>query len=188
MVAPISTVTSAWKTFQSKTGGIKPPKTEAEYEALLELMQDLTNRYNCNKEPYASLFDLIARYMHEWELDNEPELKLMHLEPFERLRFLMERRNISQTALAKEGIVAQSNLSNILSGTEHVKVKFIFVKTVHGLYQQFLDLVFLIRDRYTHTDWCEWTKHNTRRSPEVKFWLLFCSLKKSYKAWKKSED
>lgn len=116
MVAPISTVTSAWKTFQSKTGGIKPPKTEAEYEALLELMQDLTDRYNCNKEPYASLFDLIARYMHEWELDNEPELKLMHLEPFERLRFLMDRRNISQTALAKEGIVAQSNLSNILSG------------------------------------------------------------------------
>jgi HTH-type transcriptional regulator / antitoxin HigA len=79
-------------------------------------MQDLTDRHNCNEEPYASLFDLIVRYMHEWELDNEPKLKLMYLEPFERLRFLMERRNISQTALAKEGIVAQSNLSNILSG------------------------------------------------------------------------
>lgn len=96
--------------------GLKRPESEAEYLVLLELMQDLTDRYNCNKELYASLFDLIARYMHEWELDNEPELKLMHLEPFERLRFLMERRNISQTALAKEGIVAQSNLSNILSG------------------------------------------------------------------------
>lgn len=28
----------------------------------------------------------------------------------------MERRNVSQTDLAKEGIVTQSNLNNILSG------------------------------------------------------------------------
>jgi HTH-type transcriptional regulator / antitoxin HigA len=116
MITSAKEVTSAWKTFQKNVGGIKPPKTEADYEALLELMQDLTDRYNCNTEPYASLFDLIARYMHEWELDNEPELKLTHLEPFERLKFLMERRGISQYQLAKEGLVSQGNLSNILAG------------------------------------------------------------------------
>lgn len=116
MVASAQTVTKAWQAFQNKTGGIKPPKTEAEYEAIIELMDDLTDNYNCNKEPYASLFDLLAKYALEWELDNEPELQLMHLEPYERLKFIMERRGVSQYQIDKDKIVAQANLSNILAG------------------------------------------------------------------------
>jgi antitoxin component HigA of HigAB toxin-antitoxin module len=116
MVASTQTVTKAWQTFQSKTGGIKPPKTEAEYEAITDLMDDLTDRYNCNDEPYASLFDLLAKYALEWELDNEPELQLMHLEPYERLKFIMERRGVSQYKLAKDTDVSQGNISKVLTG------------------------------------------------------------------------
>jgi HTH-type transcriptional regulator / antitoxin HigA len=96
--------------------GIKRPKTEAEYAVLQGVMDDLTSHYDIDAQPWSELFGLIARYMHEWELDNEPELKLMHLEPYERLKFMMERRGVSQVELDKAGVVAQRNLTNILSG------------------------------------------------------------------------
>jgi HTH-type transcriptional regulator / antitoxin HigA len=113
-------LTTAWSDFQKQVGGIRLPKNEKDYDHLHELLQGLTDNYNCNKEPHASLFDLIARYMHEYELDHYPELKIDHLEPFERLKFLMERRGVSQYQLAKEGIMSQGNLSNILSGKKGI--------------------------------------------------------------------
>ena len=112
----IAASAEAWRTFQDISGGIKPPKSEADYERLLAFLNDLTDSYNCNQEPYASLFDLIAGYMHEWELDNEPEQKLDHLKPNERLAFLMQRRGVSQYALDKAGVAHQSTLSQILAG------------------------------------------------------------------------
>lgn len=116
MIANRKEIFDAWETFQQVSGGIRRPVSEADYVELLELIDELTSRYNCNQEPYASLFDIIATYMHEWELDNEPELKLMHLEPSQRLAFIMERRGISQYQLAQEGLVDQGNLSKILKG------------------------------------------------------------------------
>ena len=65
----------AWQSFQTSSGGIKSPQSEVEYEYLLALLNDLTDRYNCNQEPYGSLFDLVASYVHKWELENEPELQ-----------------------------------------------------------------------------------------------------------------
>ena len=106
----------AWRAFQAASGGVKPPKSDAEYERLLTFLDDLTDTYNCNEEPYASLFDLVAGYMQEWELDNEPQQKLDHLKPNERLSFLMQRRGVSQYALDKAGVAHQSTLSQILAG------------------------------------------------------------------------
>ena len=106
----------AWRAFQDASGGIRPPQSETDYERLRVFLNNLTDLYNCNQEPYASLFDLIALYMHEWELDNEPEQKLDHLEPSERLAFLMQRRGVSQYALDKAGVAHQSTLSQILAG------------------------------------------------------------------------
>lgn len=106
----------AWRAFQDASGGIKPPQSEADYEQLLAFLNDFTDHYSCTQEPYASLFNLIAGYMHEWELDNEPEQKLDHLEPNERLAFLMQRRGVSQYALDKAGVAHQSTLSQILAG------------------------------------------------------------------------
>lgn len=100
--------------------GLKPPVTEADYDVLHEFMQDLTSRNDINEQPWSDLFGLVASYMHEWELDNQPELKITHLEPFERLKFLMERRGVTQYQLAKEGIMSQGNLSNILAGKKGI--------------------------------------------------------------------
>lgn len=113
--------TQTYKHYQAlHQQGLKPPVTEADYEVLLEFMQDLTSRHDINEQPWSDLFGLVAGYMHEWELDNEPELKLMHLEPHERLKFLMERRGVTQYQLAKEGVVSQGNLSNILAGKKGI--------------------------------------------------------------------
>lgn len=111
-----ATVVNAWEAFQATAGGIKRPETEADYEALLALADDLTDHYNCNTEPYGSLFDLIAGYMHEWELANEPELKDVQVPPFEMLAYYLENRGVTQYRLAKDLSVSQGNLSAILRG------------------------------------------------------------------------
>ncbi len=95
-----STVVSAWETFRSATGGITRPVTEADYVALLELIDDLTSRYNGNTEPYSSLFDIIATYIHEWELVNEPDLKNLQVAPYQTLAQLMQERGVSHYRLA----------------------------------------------------------------------------------------
>ena len=70
----------AWRVFQTSSGGVKPPQSEADYERLLAFLSDLTDNYNCNQEPYGSLFDLIAGYVHEWEVANEPEYERLRAE------------------------------------------------------------------------------------------------------------
>ncbi len=111
-----ATVINAWEAFQAATGGIKRPETGAEYEVLLELVDDLTDRYNCNTEPYGSLFGIIATYMHEWELENELELKNPDVPPRRMLAHYMEQQGVSQYQLDKEGVVNQGSLSRILKG------------------------------------------------------------------------
>lgn len=120
MTADREKIYQAWENFQAMSGGIKRPKTEEEYVALLELLNDLTDRHNCNEEPYSSLFDLVAGYMHEWELENEPELKNPEVAGHEMLAFLMEQQGVSQYQLEKEGVADQGLLSNILHGKRKI--------------------------------------------------------------------
>lgn len=120
MIANRQNIVSAWEAFHAATGGIKRPATEEEYLALHALADELTNRYNCNEEPYAALFDLIAAYLHEWELEHEPGLKNPDVPPHRVLAFLMEQRGVSQYQLTKEGIVDQGNLSKILKGEREI--------------------------------------------------------------------
>ena len=116
MIADRSAVFKAWQSFQSRAGNITRPKTEAEYEALLDLTDELTNRFDVSQEPWNSLFGLLATYMHEWELEHQPELKNPEGTPQQMLAFLMEQQAISQYQLAKEGLLSQGTLSQILSG------------------------------------------------------------------------
>jgi|SRR5690625_1479911 len=109
-------VIAAWAEFHMHAGGLGRPETEEDYERILGLLGDLTENYDCDQEPYSSLFDLLTNYAHTWEHDNEPELKQPTVSPREMLSFLMEEREISQYQLAQEGVVNQGNLSNILAG------------------------------------------------------------------------
>lgn len=66
---------AAWVDLQAQYRLFRPPVTEEDYLALIAVLDDLTSRYDCNREPHASLFDLLAGYAHRWERTNEPDLK-----------------------------------------------------------------------------------------------------------------
>ena len=96
--------------------GVKRPITEADYEELHGLMDELTSRQDINEQPWSDLFGLIATYMHEWELVNEPDLKNPVATPHEMLAYLMQQRGVSQYRLAKDGVVSQGTLNAVLKG------------------------------------------------------------------------
>jgi HTH-type transcriptional regulator/antitoxin HigA len=108
----IGSLVKAWTVFVNQ--GIKRPTNEAEYESLIAQMDVLTEKHNVEQEPYASLFDLMARYALEWEeLNHEP---LPESDPHEVLAFLMDQQGLTQRDLQRAGIADQPKLSKILSG------------------------------------------------------------------------
>ena len=112
---------NAWKS--SFDAGIKRPVTEADYEELLEFTNELTDNYNIDLQPWSDLFGLIGGYMHEWELENEPELKNPQAEPYQMLAHFMEQQDVTQYQLDKEGVVDQGNLSAILKGKRGISLE-----------------------------------------------------------------
>lgn len=60
-------VINAWEVFQESSGGLSLPRSEAEYAALVRLLEHLTERHDTTKEPYASLLGLVAGYLTWWE-------------------------------------------------------------------------------------------------------------------------
>ncbi|MEX2536306.1 MAG: helix-turn-helix domain-containing protein [Trueperaceae bacterium] len=103
-----------WRAFVES--GVRGPESETDYLDLVRLADDLTGRYDINQQPWEELFGLVAGYMHEWEMKNEPELKNPEVEPRIVLAELLEEHGVSQYQLASEGIADQGNLSKILAG------------------------------------------------------------------------
>ena len=108
----------AWEDFSK--AGVKRPVTEEDYAELHGFMDDLTSHHDINEQPWSDLFGLVAAYMHEWELANEPELKNPDVSPHQMLTHLLEARGVSQSQLQKDGIVNQGNLSKILKGERDI--------------------------------------------------------------------
>ena len=104
----------AWEDFSK--AGVKRPVTEQDYAELHNFMDDLTSNQDINAQPWSDLFGLVAGYMHEWELEHEPELKNPDIAPDQILEYLLEQRDVSQYRLAKDGVVNQGTLSSILAG------------------------------------------------------------------------
>jgi HTH-type transcriptional regulator / antitoxin HigA len=119
MITSLERVYRSWQ--DAVESGIRPPQTEEEYLELRRLMDDLTSRHNIQREPWRSLFGLIADYMHAWELQHEPELKSMQVPGHEMLAFFMEQHGLKQKDL--EDIIDQGNLSKILSGKRKIGAK-----------------------------------------------------------------
>ena len=113
-------VMKAWAEFQAHSGGFGRPQTAGDYEHILTLLNDLTDKYDCTNEPYASLFDLLTSYAHTWEQEHEPDLKNPDVAPHELLAYLMQERGVTQYHLAQRGIVDQGNLSRILAGKRNI--------------------------------------------------------------------
>src|SRR5690606_20287367 len=85
-------------------------------EQIVSLMHHISDNYSTTREPYAALFDYLATLAHDWEVENEPDLKSPDVAPRMVLAYLMEEHDVSQYQLAKEGIADQGNLSRILAG------------------------------------------------------------------------
>jgi HTH-type transcriptional regulator / antitoxin HigA len=98
--------------FNAVVGGIKPASTEAEYQHLISLMQDLTDQFNPDDPQIMALFDILAQYISTWETNN---ISLPTGTPADVLRHLMSVHGVSQTDLEQAGIASQSQISNILA-------------------------------------------------------------------------
>lgn len=92
---------------------VRPAKNEADYLSLVELLNNLTDNYNVDEEPYRSLFVLAGNHVADWEREHDP-LALEVATPAEMLAHLMRERGWHQADLAD--LVSQSHLSNVLSG------------------------------------------------------------------------
>lgn len=116
----IERVPEAWAQFQMHVGGLSRPNSEEEYEQIISLMHHISDSYSTTSEPYAGLFDYLATLAHNWEVENEPDLKNPDVAPHKVLAYLMEEHNVSQYQLAQEGIADQGNLSRILAGERSI--------------------------------------------------------------------
>ncbi|MBX3144797.1 MAG: helix-turn-helix domain-containing protein [Trueperaceae bacterium] len=112
----IERVPEAWVEFQAQVGGLSRPMNEQEYERIVSLMHLVAHNYDTASEPYATLFDYLAKLAHDWEVAYEPDLKSVEVAPRAVLAYLLQEHGVSQYQLAQEGIVNQGNLSRILSG------------------------------------------------------------------------
>jgi HTH-type transcriptional regulator / antitoxin HigA len=104
----------AWAQFQINAQ-IKRPKSESDYLELHTLMDTLTSKYRMDDPVWSPLIDLVGRYMLEWENANDPWAQVEAV-PRDVLANLMRDRKVSQVDLETAGVVAQSTLSQILSG------------------------------------------------------------------------
>lgn len=116
----IERVPEAWAQFQTHVGGLSRPNSEQEYEQIINLMHHIADNYSTTAEPYAALFDYLATLAHDWEAENEPDLKNPDVAPHHVLAYLMEEHGVSQYQLAQEGIADQGNLSRILAGERSI--------------------------------------------------------------------
>jgi HTH-type transcriptional regulator / antitoxin HigA len=98
--------------FNAVVGGIQPISTEAEYQHLIGLMQDLTDQYNPDDPRVMALFDILTQYISTWEASN---INLPIGTPADILRHLMTVHEVTQTDLERESIASQSQISNVLA-------------------------------------------------------------------------
>ena len=103
-----------WLEFQA-SAQIKRPTTEKQYLELHDLMQQLTNQYAMNDPIWGALMDIIATYMLDWENQFDPWAKKTAT-PRDVLASLIQDRQLTQVQLEQAGVIAQSTLSQILSG------------------------------------------------------------------------
>ena len=117
MIADRDTIIAAWEAFQTRSGGLQRPQTEADYLSLLSLLNELTDAQNCDEEPFASLFDLVSHYLHAWEQEHKD---IPIASPAEMLAFYMDQHGLNQSDLEREGIAHRTLLSKILSGKRSI--------------------------------------------------------------------
>ncbi len=105
-------IAQTWKGFSQSIGNILPPQSKHDYQKLVRLADQVADSLD-QDESLEGLFDLLTEYIARWE---ERELPLEPVSPHQMLAFYMQQQGLSQSDLAREGLMDQGNLSKILSG------------------------------------------------------------------------
>ncbi len=110
----MNNILSTWKR-HAEVLNIQRPSSEAEYDALIELIEGIFNVAGSNPErsPYSTLLDIASTYAHDWE---EQHHVIPDASPVQVLEYLMEEHSVTQADLVRAGITDQPTLSRILNG------------------------------------------------------------------------
>ncbi|MDE1184672.1 transcriptional regulator [Paraburkholderia sp.] len=100
-----------WAALQLQVG-LKPIRSEKDYQKMTHLASDLTEHLNGDQEsPLADLFGIVKELIGNWEARN---VTLPKAEPREVLRHLLETHGLKQKDLAP--IASPTVISDILAG------------------------------------------------------------------------
>jgi HTH-type transcriptional regulator / antitoxin HigA len=111
-------ILSTWKR-HANILNIQRPSTEAEYDALIELIESIFNVAGTNPErsAYSALLDIASTYAHDWE---EQHHAIPEATPANVLKFLMDEHEMTQADLVRASITDQPTLSRILNGQRSI--------------------------------------------------------------------
>ncbi len=117
----VQQITTQWAKV-AKNINIKRPETQLEYEALLELIDHITDIVeDPENNLYSGLLDLAFIYAYDWEEQHQKNI-IPEATPKEMLELLMQQKNLKQTDLEKAGVADQALLSNILNGKRNISI------------------------------------------------------------------
>jgi HTH-type transcriptional regulator / antitoxin HigA len=115
-------INRAWTHFSNTIGGtLATPRHAEEANRLYDLLETLMDALDKDGRTHEreALLHLIGTLIEEWETRAETafiETLSSENQPREHLEALMQERGVTQYQLAKEGIVSQGTLSQILAG------------------------------------------------------------------------
>ena len=116
MEAQLKNIANVWPTIKNI---ISVPHTEAEYNNLVTLLDNLIDEVKENEEhPLSSLMETVGSLIESYEDDN-CQTNLGN--PLEALSFLMKEHGVKQTELTEVG--SQGVVSEVLTGKRNLNIR-----------------------------------------------------------------
>lgn len=116
MEAQLERIISVWPTIKNV---FSVPHTEAEYDNLVNLLDNLIDEVGENeKHPLSSLMEAIGNLIETFENSNVQSIVGT---PIESLRYLMEEHKLKQTELPEIG--SQGVVSEVLKGKRNLNIR-----------------------------------------------------------------
>lgn len=98
---------------------LRKPENEADYDQLVEALDELTDRIGDDENhPLMSLVDIIGDWVEAYDLEHRPMPKVSGVDV---LRSVMQEHGLNQSDLP--GVGTQSVVSEILSGKRQLNVR-----------------------------------------------------------------
>jgi HTH-type transcriptional regulator/antitoxin HigA len=115
----LASIVPAWQAL-SKTAGIGPIRSEAQYDRMIGLLETLLDKSRGARRQAAleGLIDIVAHFIEEYEAKHHA---IPDCPPHEMLRYFMERDRLRQSDLPEIG--NQGKVSEILAGKRNLNAR-----------------------------------------------------------------